>query len=149
MTSVAEIEISKLYQQFGVVEPSHLNIHHLSEIFNINVYFLETNSKLILDGDDVFMIIDSRTNQTEQLESFYHELAHYLLEHRPTDTLPLFEYFEMKADYLIKYLAIPLHMLKHIDFESDYLVHEIAYQFNISRDLAYKRIENIKNKLGE
>lgn len=149
MISVPEIEISKLYQKFRVVDPSHLNIDYLSEAFDINVYFLKTNSKLILDGDDVYIIIDSRLSNVKQLESFYHELAHYLLRHSSTTTLSLFKYFEFKADNLIQYLAIPLHMLEFIDFTSDYLINEITYQFNISRDLAYKRIENIKSKLGE
>ena len=148
MTSIAEIEVSKVYRQFGVVQPSHLTIDTLCEIFNINVYFLKAGSKLILDGDDVFIIIDSRLTEREQLEIFYHELAHFLLDHRPTITLSLFQYFETKADNLIQYLAFPLHMLQFIDFESEYLIHEMADQFNVSWDLAYKRLENIKQKLG-
>ncbi|MDB8552192.1 ImmA/IrrE family metallo-endopeptidase [Turicibacter sanguinis] len=148
ITSVSEIEIAKLYRQFGIVAPSDLTIDTLSEIFNINVYFLKTESKLILDGDDVFIILNSRLTEREQLEDFYHELAHFLLDHRPTTTLSLFNYFEMKADNLIQYLAIPIHMFNFIDFESDYLIHEMAGQFNISWELAYKRLENIKQKVG-
>ncbi|MFQ6895337.1 MAG: ImmA/IrrE family metallo-endopeptidase [Turicibacter sp.] len=103
---------------------------------------------MILDGDDVFIILNSRLTEREQLEDFYHELAHFLLDHRPTTTLSLFNYFEMKADNLIQYLAIPIHMFNYIDFESDYLIHEMAGQFNISWELAYRRLENIKQKVG-
>ena len=39
-------------------------------------------------------------------------------------------------------------MLQFIDFESEYLIHEMADQFNVSWELAYKRLENIKQKLG-
>ena len=36
MNSATEVEIAKLYRQFGIVVPSHLTIDTLSEIFNIN-----------------------------------------------------------------------------------------------------------------
>ncbi|MFQ6895339.1 MAG: hypothetical protein ACLRSH_00800 [Turicibacter sp.] len=50
MTSVSEIEISKLYRQFGVVVPSDLTIDTLSEIFNINPeLFMTIQKKLWTD----------------------------------------------------------------------------------------------------
>ena len=45
MTSVSEIEISKLYRQFGVVVPSDLTIDTLSEIFNINLLMCNFKEK--------------------------------------------------------------------------------------------------------
>ncbi len=146
--SFLEKEISDLYSTYRINTPSDLTIENISIALNINVYFRELSAKLIIDDKEVYIILDSRETKKKQYEDFYHELAHYLLSHSTATTPTLFCFFEDKADNLIQYLAIPCHMFRFINFNSDSLIEEVSTQFNVSYDLAYKRIRNIKEKLG-
>lgn len=146
--SFLEKWISDLYSTFGINSPCDLTIENISLALNINVYFRGLSVKLIIDDKEVYIILDSRENKKKQYEDFYHELAHYLLSHSTATTPTLFGYFEDKADNLIQYLAIPCHMFRFINFNSDSLIEEVSTQFNVSYDLALKRIVNIKEKLG-
>ena len=146
--SFLEKWISDLYSTFGINSPCDLTIENISLALNIDVYFLEISAKLIIDDKEIYIILDSRDTRRKQLEDFYHELAHLLLSHSAVTTPPLFWHFENKADNLIPYLAIPYHMFRFINFNSDNLIEEVSTQFNVSYDLAYKRIRNIKEKLG-
>ena len=145
--SFLEKEVSDLYSTYGINTPSDLTIENISIALNINVYFRELSAKLIIDDKEVYIILDSRQPKRKQYEDFYHELAHLLLSHSTAVTLPLFHYFENRADNLIQYLAIPYNMLGFIDFKSDNLIEEVSTQFNVNYDLALKRIDNIKGKL--
>lgn len=145
--SFLEKEISDLYSTYRINTPSDLTIENISIALNINVYFRELSAKLIIDDKEVYIILDSRQPKRKQYEDFYHELAHLLLSHSTAATLPLFHYFENRADNLIQYLAIPYNMLGFIDFKSDNLIEEVSTQFNVNYDLALKRIDNIKGKL--
>lgn len=151
--STVEEYIYNFYQRIGVTDSSQLNINYLSDALNIAVYYLETKSKLIWDGKDVFVIIDSRLSKTLQLEAFYHELAHLLLNHDLCRTCSLFNHFEQKADNLIQYLALPSYLIKQseVDVNDPNYVQKISEEFGMEFEFTFQRLNKLKdlNKLGK
>ena len=145
--SITEEYIYNFYQRIGVDDSSQLNIDYLSDALNIAVYYLETKSKLILDGSDVFVIIDSRLSRELQLEAFYHELAHLLLNHDLCETRSLFNHFEQKADNLIQYLALPSYLIKQseIDVNDPNYVQKISEEFGMEFDFTFKRLNKLRD----
>lgn len=139
--------VYNLYQQIGIADSSQLNIEYLSDALNIVVYYLETRSKLILDGSDVFVIIDSRLSKELQLEAFYHELAHLLLNHDLCGTYSLFNHFEQKADNLIQYLALPSYLIKQseIDVNDPNYVQKISEEFGMEFDFTFNRLNKLRD----
>lgn len=145
--SITEEYIYNFYQRIGVDDSSQLNIDYLSDALNIAVYYLETKSKLILDGSDVFVIIDSRLSKELQLEAFYHELAHLLLSHDLCETRSLFNHFEHKADNLIQYLALPSYLIEQseIDVNDPNYVQKISEEFGTEFDFTFKRLNKLRD----
>lgn len=139
--------VYNLYQQIGIADSSQLNIEYLSDALNIVVYYLETRSKLILDGSDVVVIIDSRLSKELQLEAFYHELAHLLLNHDLCGTYSLFNHFEQKADNLIQYLALPSYLIKQseIDVNDPNYVQKISEEFGMEFDFTFNRLNKLRD----
>lgn len=145
--STTEEYIYNFYRQIGVCDSSQLNIDYLSDALNIAVYYLETRSKLILDGSDVFVIIDSRLSKELQLEAFYHELAHLLLNHDLCETRSLFNHFEQKADNLIQYLALPSYLIKQseIDVNDPNYIQKISEEFGMEFDFTFNRLNKLRD----
>lgn len=145
--SMTEEYVYEFYQQLGVADSSQLNINYLSNALNVAVYYLETKSKLILDGRDVFIVIDSRLSEASQLEAFYHELAHLLLNHELCASRSLFEYFEQKADNLIQYLALPSYLIEksEVDISDPNYVQKISEEFGMEFNFTFKRLNKLKD----
>lgn len=103
---------------------------------------------ILIDGMK-FIIVDSRLNEYEKREQFFHELGHILFhEGKQTSLSPEKQYLqEIEANRFSKYALIPFHMFTYIDFYSDCIVDDIVETFSVSRPIAKKRILNIKSKL--
>lgn len=88
---------------------------------------IDSNEKYIFYNDDVVM--------GKQRFSIMHELGHYVLGHKESDS----ELAESEADFFAKYALAPLPLLfqRNID---NYI--DLAEQFEISKECAYYVMDN-------
>lgn len=136
--------ISDIYKDLNILHIHELNIENLGKAFKVPICYTDIGAAYIRQGSRCVILVDSTKEPHLQKEEFYHELAHYILEHHLYGNLQLINYFEAKADNLVPYLAIPLHMIPQCDLKSEFIVHEIAEAFGISSELAFRRLEQLK-----
>lgn len=125
------------------------HIETLAEAFNINVTYADTCTVMIRKGKKVLIIINKSLSKLEQYEQFLHELGHFFLETAPFPLLSesQWKYTEMRSNYVIQYIAMPLFLLD--DIIQLNTVEAVSEYFFVSYELARKRMESIKNRLME
>lgn len=132
--------VNKELLKKGIDSVDKLNIRDLSEAFGIDVYYWDMASCYMAGA----IIIDIKKEPVTQYEEFLHELAHviYMGELKTLKDFNCWKYIEGKVNALVPYLAIPEFALGEIYKYND--VKEIATEFGITYDLAFKRLIGIK-----
>jgi Zn-dependent peptidase ImmA (M78 family) len=129
----------------GILYPSDICSNKICKAFDIDYahHFGIAGSKTNEIGS--FIVTDERLQLPEQHEQFLHELGHVLRHYGDQTNMPqsLREYQEWDAILFAMYAAVPFHM---IDFSRSHTVHSIMEEFNVTRALANKRIEDIRQK---
>ncbi len=138
---------SDLYVSLGIDKIENLSIDNLSLKFGLYQYYTDLNSCIIRDEQADYVIVNSTLSSQRQRAEFFHELAHYVLNHYPSPSLSLTEYFEGKADTLMLYLAIPLHLLQQseIDINDPNYVQKISEEFGMEFDFTFKRLNKLRD----
>lgn len=136
--------IMNIYKDLKIMHIHELNIKNLGKAFKVPICYTELGSAYIRQNTRCVILVDSTKELHLQKEEFYHELSHFILDHHLCDNKMLIDYFEAKADNLVPYLAIPLHMLNECDLKSPFVVQELSQSFGVSYDLVFKRLEQIK-----
>ncbi|UAK17601.1 ImmA/IrrE family metallo-endopeptidase [Sporolactobacillus terrae] len=129
----------------GILYPSDICSSKICKAFDIEYtnHFGIAGSKTNELGS--FIVTDERLQLPEQHEQFLHELGHVLRHYGDQTNMPqsLREYQEWDANLFAMYAAIPFHM---IDFSKPYTMNSIMEEFNVTKALAHKRIEDIRQK---
>ena len=136
--------ISNIYKDLNILHIHELKIENLGKAFKVPICYTDLGSAYIKQGNRSVILVDNSLDSRHQKESFYHELSHFILDHHLCGNMQLINYFEAKADNLVPYLAIPLHMLNECDLKSPFVVQELSQSFGVSYDLVFKRLEQIK-----
>lgn len=141
--------ISNLYKDLKILYINELNIENLGNAFKVPLCYTDLGSAFIRQNNRCVILVDNTKAPYLQKEEFYHELSHYILDHYLCGNTQLIAYFEAKADNLIQYLAIPLHMINQCDLTSPYAPQLLSEAFGVSYELAFKRIEQLKYLIKE
>jgi hypothetical protein len=144
-----ELYISNLLIGKGIQCIWDLNIDSLATAFNIRIKYYPGETALIKKGKRIYVFVNKTLSEQEQYEEFLHELTHQIMEHCSVLHLDVnqWHHIELKTDHLMQYVAIPyflldtLTKLETVEAASEY--------FYISRSLAWKRMENIKDRINK
>lgn len=144
-----ENRIGEMYKKKAVLAPHEIDVETICELYDVLYYEKTVPSHYIIANDIKIIIVDSRLEEYERREQFFHELGHILFhEGKQTSICPKKQYYqEIEANRFCKYALIPFHMLSYIDFHSDYIVEEVVETFCVSRSIAKKRLLDIKSKI--
>ena len=136
--------ITNIYKELKIIHIHELNIENLGKAFKVPICYTELGSAYIRQNTRCVILVDTTKDLYLQKEEFYHELAHFILDHHLCGNKTLIDYFEAKADNLIQYLALPIHLVIQCDLNSPFVIEELSELFGVSYDLVYKRLEQIK-----
>lgn len=139
--------ISDLYISLGIKKVEDLSIENLSHKFKIKSRYYDLDSFILRDAEADYIVINSQINKLKQRSDFFHELAHYILDHYSSSNELLVGYFEGKAETLAEYLAIPLHLLQRseIDVNDPNYVQKISEEFGTEFDFTFKRLNKLRD----
>lgn len=137
--------ISNLYKDLKILYIHELNIDNLGKAFKVPICYTDLGSAYIRQNTRSAILVDNTKKDYIQKEEFYHELSHFILDHHLCGNAQLISYFEAKADNLVQYLAIPLHLINQCDLSSPFIVHEVTEAFGVSHKLAFRRIEQLND----
>lgn len=141
--------VSNYYYKQGIVQPSDIDEKAIARSLGIFLSYKEQRSYSYEEGRFRMINVDSRLNQEQKREQFFHELCH-LLRHCGYQILmpkAFRELQEFDSKRFTRYAAIPFGMLSLIDLKSPYAVQEMSITFNVSEDLCRERLEGIhRNK---
>ncbi len=142
-----EVMASNILLDHGVTSLWHLNIYDLANAFEVKVKYLPIDSTILFYDKNTVIIINDRESARNQYSQFLHELSHHIQEHIAYQYLDNFQlkYFEMKANYLVQYLAIPYFLIDIL--KGLKTVNKVADYFYVSQEIAQKRIEGIKSRI--
>jgi Zn-dependent peptidase ImmA (M78 family) len=137
----------------GIITPEDIELRTISYKLGIHLTFTELRSYSRDEGNFKISNINKNLDQTSQREIFFHELCHilrhegYQYKRMPSDFRDLQEW---DAYRFTRYAAIPLHMLKYLNWKSPFLVKEMSRLFTISEEVCQSRIEHIyrNSKVG-
>lgn len=142
---------SDLYLSLGVTKIEDLTIDNLSRKFGVKIYYYDLDSFLCRGNKGDCIVIDSRKEKRQQRSDFFHELAHYVLDHYASSNRLMSIYCEGKADTLMNYLAIPLHLINKSDVDKNdpFYTQKMSEEFGMEFDFTFKRLNKLKdlNKL--
>ncbi|WP_100488599.1 ImmA/IrrE family metallo-endopeptidase [Sporolactobacillus pectinivorans] len=137
--------VSDTFIQAGIFYSSDLQADKICKAFGIEFggHFGISGSKII--NHESFIVIDKRLDVPDQHEQFLHELGHILRHDGDQTNIPqsLREYQEWDARLFAMYAAVPFHM---INFGQSSTVHSIMDEFNVTRAMAVKRVDDIRQK---
>lgn len=143
--------VSDLYLSLGITKIEDLTIENLSRTFGVKIYYYDLDSFLFRGNKGDCIVIDSRKEEPQQRSDFFHELAHYVLDHYASSNRLMSIYCEGKADTLMNYLAIPLHLINKSDVDKNdpFYTQKMSEEFGMEFDFTFKRLNKLKdlNKL--
>lgn len=138
--------IAKNYlMELQIFHPYELNIENICCKENIDYQFGFTSAYAKLCGYQMISI-NNKKHSKEQHFEFLHEISHVILDH---DLISSDYKQEIKANILATSLAIPIHMLKYLDFTSDVLIADTSDLFNIPPEIVICRLESLKEYIEE
>ena len=142
-----EVLASNVLLDHGITQLWNLNIYDLANAFDVQVKYLPMTSAIMFTKTKTTIIINSKTSKRNQYVQFLHELSHHIQEHIAFQYLEDWQlkYYELKANSLIQYLAIPYFLINEV-FELK-TVDRVANHFYVTKEIARKRLEWIENRL--
>lgn len=145
--STVEKWVSDLFIRADILSPADIIPERISEAFGID-YSLWNGTALSYRSEDGkrFYILESKSaDRLERKKHFFHELCHAL--RHVGDQRKMIESFRQKQEWdaklFVLYAAIPYHM---INFDKNYTFHDLMHEFDVSEELAFARLEDIRQK---
>ncbi|MFT8362963.1 MAG: ImmA/IrrE family metallo-endopeptidase [Sporolactobacillus sp.] len=145
--STVERWVSDLFIQAGILSPTQLLPERISEAFGID-YSLWNGSALSYrseDGKQFYILENKASSRSERKQHFLHELCHAL--RHVGDQRKMVETFRQRQEWdaklFVLYAAVPYHM---INCTRNYSIQDLAAEFDVSKELAWQRIEDIRVK---
>lgn len=139
--------VTKKFIKANIIFPSDLKLGQIAQAFGVDYssWHGKAYSYKAPDGSGVYIVSNRFESIIQQRKYFFHELGH-ILRHCG-DQRKMNESFRMMqeadANLFSMYASIPFHM---INFERGYTLHSIMEEFQVSKELALKRIEDIRQK---
>ncbi|WP_167628602.1 ImmA/IrrE family metallo-endopeptidase [Listeria valentina] len=123
-----------------IFHPYQINIENICTLENLD-YGLGKTSCYLVVNDYRFISINEQKNSKDQQFEFLHELSHNHFDHNlyTAQCIDL----EKQARLFSLYLAIPLHMFRFINFNSQNIIKETSDLFNIPEDYTLERLQMI------
>ncbi|MED0983008.1 ImmA/IrrE family metallo-endopeptidase [Bacillus paramycoides] len=147
-TTQLEDYIQHLYQSLCIFVPEQIDMIEIAKKLNICLYFAPFGSHALQRNGITILVIDSRKSKYEHWEDFSHELCHILLHSGNQLLMPkmFLDYQEAKAKNFELHFCVPTFMLRRIH-SSQLTAYFIAETFNVSLQLAEKRLSHYENQL--
>ncbi|MBP1950245.1 ImmA/IrrE family metallo-endopeptidase [Virgibacillus litoralis] len=141
--------ISQRYIKSRIQSASDISIERIAMIHNIFINFREMPARYDIHGRYKAIVLDARCSPEEQREQFFHELCHILrhVGHQTMMPAAFRELQEWDARHFTMYATMPYFMLVDYDFENPYLIHDLAFDFDVTEQLCQKRIEHIQRNI--
>ncbi|TYS50119.1 ImmA/IrrE family metallo-endopeptidase [Bacillus infantis] len=144
--------IENIYRDNNMLFPHDLTIRNLERAFNVNVRFMEDAPNRAIWDDEVAVIFLQSKMQLKEIRSvLFHEICHPFRHVGSQEVQPqLFRGLqEIQANLFQLYSSIPFFMLESITLPSteDELVHLFEEVFVVTREVAVKRLEQIKARI--
>lgn len=128
-----------LLQTKGIGRVSELTIFEIAEHFGFHLFETSKKSKIVSIDGEIIIFINFSKGEINAREDFFHELAHYLLDHESHTNIGELYYTEGKANRLAFYLSIPSSELYEMDYKSENIVSDISEKFRVSTTYALQR----------
>jgi len=150
-TTPLEQWVDQLWEKAGVDAVSRLNIDDVSSRLEVWVHYAKETSRALEFMGMRSILIDSRLGRQQQWEEFLHELCH-VLRHAGNQTLmprSFCEWQEAEANRFVLYAALPFSLLEQLKLPDrlSEAVEVVACKFDVTYELAYKRLEQIKRRM--
>lgn len=147
-TTALEDWVTNFYTQMKISHPRQINEDHIARIYEITINRWKLPSKYLVNGRFRGIYIDTRKSKELQREIFFHELCHILRHNGVQSKMPnaFRELQEWDARHFTLYAAIPLHMLKYINLNDEYVIDQMASLFKVTPELCEERLEQIQNR---
>ncbi|QDP40796.1 ImmA/IrrE family metallo-endopeptidase [Radiobacillus deserti] len=147
-TTALEDWVTNFYIRLGITSPKQIDETVIARKLNIFLHRKERTPFYEICGRYKGITIDIRESREKQREDFFHELCH-ILRHSGIQTM-MPEAFrqlqEWDANNFTMYAAIPYHMIINYDLTDKYIVNEVKDDFRVTKELCYKRLENLSRK---
>lgn len=112
-----------------------LNISDISSHFNIELIYSYSKAFIIKNNyDDYLISLDIEADIQYQKVTFFHELAHFFLEHLKTDKQLLNHQYHLReacTDEISLLLALPPHELENFNLNKSDIVYELSEIYNL------------------
>lgn len=128
-----------LLESKGIERISEMTIFEIAEHFGFHLFETAKKSKIVPVDDEVIIFINFSKGDIKAREDFFHELAHYLLDHELHSNMGEFYYTEGKANRLAFYLSIPSCEIYEMDYKSENIIFDLSEKFNVSIPYALQR----------
>jgi hypothetical protein len=149
MTTALEDWVSNWYQRIRINSSKQLSIMSIARVYGLYIHQKEMPARYDVFGRYKAVVLDSRTSIHEQREQFFHEFCHILRHCGHQTMMP--EAFrqlqEWDARHFTMYAALPYHLIKEYDLNSDYIVSDLAQDFKITERICYERLEKIQRNI--
>lgn len=134
--------------RIGITRPEQINEQAIAQAFNI-FYKKAIMAHSIEQGKFRLICVSESKNKYEQREEFYHELCHILRHAGRQIMMPkaFRELQEWDANRFTLYAAIPIHMLKYIDFHDPNIIENMSEIFGVTQKLCHDRLTRIYNNI--
>jgi hypothetical protein len=144
-TTALEDWVTNFYTRLRILHPKQMKIEYIAKVYGIFLHKKPTHSFYQVVGRYRGITLDNRDPIELQREAFFHEFGHLLRHSGVQSMMPAAfrELQEWDARHFTLYAAIPFHMLKYIDFESDCLVDSVSDIFKVTPELCEERLEQI------
>ena len=138
--------VTKLYKSMQIYTLEDINERKIASQLKIHLSYSERRCFAIDEGQFKLINLNKDMKSHEQREVFFHELCHilrhagYQYKSMPTAFRELPEW---DAEHFTRYAAIPLHMLKYIDFKNPHVIEDMSNTFKVSEELCEYRMDHI------
>ena len=141
--------LQRKYFKHDITNASDLTLENLSSMFHVNVFKFPMSARFdVFDGRS-FIVVDSRAEEQNQREQFFHELCHVAFHggHQSNMHDPYRQLLEWEADNFAMYAALPYFMICQYDLTDEFLIHKLLEDFKVTPELCKRRLYQIKSRI--
>lgn len=133
--------VRNIYIKMNVFSPSQFHLHQLSDVLNIDIFFIPSPSQVLYFEGRSFIFIDERISSEKQFEEFGHELGHFFLHDADQQDMKNHyrDFQEWKANLFALHFCIPTFMLLRLPQE-ELTSENVSELFGVTIPFAYKRL---------
>lgn len=137
-------KITTFYKSNGIYTPDHIDEREIARKLDIHLIYSDKRCYASKSEDFKLININKHLTRQQQRERFFHELGHIMMHTGCQYTHnSLRDHQEHDAANFTRYAAIPLHMLTFVDFNSPYLIENMAATFKVSKELCKERLNDV------